>query len=383
MRQRRPALDETLAECLTLLERGEASLEDCLARYPEVAGELRPLLLIAMQLRQVPQASASPAVFTAGRQKLLEKLAQERAQRGAFPVWLRGLAQWRALSLRTAAWVTAAALGMILLIALLLQVWVGTPVAETASLAQITGTVEVVPAGHDSWEPASADTRIESGTRIRTGPFSEATLVFSNGSTTRLGADTEVTVIQMTFHRDEGERVIVLYQRIGRTDNEVQRTPGLNSRFEVRTPTATAVVQGTRFAVFVEADSTTRVTVDTGTVGVRAQNVTLLAGGGQTVSVEPGGVPRLISHLPTATATPAPTATPTPTPRIPSPTPVPPTPTATATSIPTPLPPSPTSAPSPTPTLTPVPPTPPPSPTPTPITPTPTPTYSGPPTPSP
>ena len=50
------SIDEILAQCLADIERG-ATLDDCLARYPQAAGELQPLLLLALQLRAAPPPS--------------------------------------------------------------------------------------------------------------------------------------------------------------------------------------------------------------------------------------------------------------------------------------------------------------------------------------
>ncbi len=56
------SIDEILAQCLADIERG-ATLDDCLARYPQAAGELQPLLLLALQLRAAPPPSLSEDAF--------------------------------------------------------------------------------------------------------------------------------------------------------------------------------------------------------------------------------------------------------------------------------------------------------------------------------
>ena len=63
------SIDEILAQCLADIERG-ATLDDCLARYPQAAGELQPLLLLALQLRAAPPPSLSEDAFARGRRQM-------------------------------------------------------------------------------------------------------------------------------------------------------------------------------------------------------------------------------------------------------------------------------------------------------------------------
>jgi hypothetical protein len=386
----KPALDDALAECLSLLERGEATLEGCLARYPELADELRPLLLVALRLREGPVASPSPAVVAQGRRRLMEKLAEEQARRAEGRLRLAWGTVPFGAPLRLALWVTTA-LAVFVIGAWLMRTWMASPVAGAAELVAVDGAVEVLPAGSDAWVPAALGADIRPGDRIRTGRAAQALLAFFEGSTTTVAPETEVTVQQLSARRNGEGRTVVLYQARGETTHQVEPA-GADARFEVVTPVAVAAVHGTRFAVRVQPDEVTYVVVESGVVSVRAQEVSLAAREGQEVIVEPGGPPRLVSHQPTPTATPTTTPVPTPTPPLltPSPTVLLPTATATLTPTPTPRPPSPTPVP-PSPTAippsysTPVPPPPPPPtlpPTPRPPTSTPTP-CCGPPTPSP
>jgi len=79
----------TLDECLKELETGQ-SLDAILARYPEEADELRPLLLTAQNLKAVPIARPRSHVQQAGWQRFLgEAIALRRARerRPAFSLW--------------------------------------------------------------------------------------------------------------------------------------------------------------------------------------------------------------------------------------------------------------------------------------------------------
>jgi hypothetical protein len=71
-------LELALADCLDRLERGLA-LEDCLARYPDHAAELRSLLGLAEELRVVGPLRAPPAARAAGWARLQAAMAEGAA----------------------------------------------------------------------------------------------------------------------------------------------------------------------------------------------------------------------------------------------------------------------------------------------------------------
>ena len=336
-------LDRALDESLTLLMEGRATLEECLARYPEHAADLRPLLETALQLYRTPRPTTRPAAFAAGKRRMLRALTEKQqhlvpsSPAPRRPGWIAALLErkektrreYGPLYLRQ---VMAAATALILLVAagFLFLSWLQTPVARAATLAQVDGVVEVLPEGEQTWHPAAVGERIEPGDRIRTGPASAALLRFFNGSTTNIGAETEISLVQMNSRRMGGHEVVVLHQWIGESYHRVQPLPDSASEFKVETPAAITRVRGTVFAVIVEEDGTTDVVVVEGKVDVIAQEriVQVLAGQGTTVQPKHPPVPA----RPTAVATPTPWSTPTS------------SPTPTFTSIPT-------STPSPTPHL--------------------------------
>ncbi len=437
VQQWRRGLGEALGDCLTLLERGEVSLEESLARHPEYADDLYPLLTVALEIRHVPQITSSPAAFTSGKQEMLRTLAGRKpAQKlSTFPfhrwmeeadTYLKGLP--RPSILRPAglplALATALALVLLAVGGLSLLNEASFNITQTAVLDRVDGVVEVLPADSNIWQEASAGQVLKPGDRIRTGPSSLATLVFFDGSVTFMWEDTRVTLVQLSSRQDGRGRMIILNQWLGRTYSQVQRLPDQASSFQVESPAAMMMVRGTQFVVAVEGDGTTNVSVLEGKVDVTAQQMTvsLLAGQGTVIRPEqpPGPVqlvsiptslpwpplesfrPPELTRLPESTPTvrieptlvimPTHTLTPWPTPtreqvrptRVPTWTPVPsPTPqlTSTWTPYPTPTTVRPTPTAMPTHTYTPPPPTATPTWTPTP-TPTSTPTPTDTPTPT-
>jgi hypothetical protein len=334
-----------LDECLTLLGEGRVTLEECLARYPEYASELRQPLEVALEVRRVPPPISSPAALTAGKQRMLEALAEKQRRQVASPspfAWIAGgLAalfgrRERPTMLR---YTLAFPLALAVMIAFVLCIvgglslvyWPKMTVAQGATLDRVSGAVEILPANGDTWRLASVGERVEAGDRIRTGSLSTARLVFFEGSTTDLMASTEVAVTQMSARREGSGKIIALHQWLGQTYSRVEQLSDRASRFEIKTPTAVAGVRGTEFAMVVAGDGTTSVAVVEGLVEVTAQDkiVTVLAGEKTTVQPEhppsnpaqnlqatpsPEAPAPTIGASPTASTATSPTLTTTPTP---------------------------------------------------------------------
>lgn len=64
-------LERALDDCLQRLGSGKASLAQCLARYPEYAAELRPMLEAGLELKRGKQLRPSGAVRNRARAKLM------------------------------------------------------------------------------------------------------------------------------------------------------------------------------------------------------------------------------------------------------------------------------------------------------------------------
>jgi len=311
---------EALDKSLTLLEAGSAP-EECLARYPEHSAELRPLLEVALQVRRAPSPISRPAAQAAGKQSMLQALAEKQQRQAASPgllprgmEWIAALLEGVVLRARASvfplAWAATAALILLALVGTFLLPRIGGTTIQAATLAQVVGTVEVMPAGSAAWRAASVGERVTEGDRLRTDALSAATLVFFDQSTTALGTDTELVVAQM--RSQHGGKIIVLYQALGQTYNQVQRLPDAASRFEIETPTAVAAVRGTEFALTVDSDGATRVMVVEGVVNVTAQGSTVTLRAGQEITIKPQRAPTPVPARPTLTATPTPRLTPTP-----------------------------------------------------------------------
>ena len=105
-------LEETLEECLAALARGQSTVSECLALYPE----LETLLHTARRLQKIYAADPSPLYAQAARERFLAALARRRQRRlvarPARPSW-----RWvpaavgSAALIAFAAWASVLALG--------------------------------------------------------------------------------------------------------------------------------------------------------------------------------------------------------------------------------------------------------------------------------
>jgi hypothetical protein len=106
-------LDDVLAQCLADIEAGKTTVEQCLARHPEQAMALRPLLHMAIAVRTAPAVEPSPAFAATAHARLMNMIAARRqaAQARSAPARGQSPRQWSATLVKvTAAVVLAVAL---------------------------------------------------------------------------------------------------------------------------------------------------------------------------------------------------------------------------------------------------------------------------------
>jgi hypothetical protein len=184
----------------------------------------------------------------------------------------------------------------------------GTSVAsasDAATLAILNTTIEGSRSG-GSFAPALDGEVYRSGDLVRANVDGRAVLTFFDASTLTVDSGSQVKVIALNKLPAEGIQVTI-QQDLGRSWSSVQKLKTPDSKWEMRTPSTTAVVRGTGFLTLVQANpgggTTTTYQVDEGTL-----LVTATAGG--TVSVPAG------TQVSIADGQPAPAA---PTPIAPSP----------------------------------------------------------------
>lgn len=137
--------------------------------------------------------------------------------------------------------------------------------ASTCTLTIETGHVQVQTPDASSWKEAVDGEILQAGTRIVTSEGTEALLTFFEGSTIRLEQNTDIEIKQIEYI-EEKSTVIVLYQWVGTTWSRVVEMADPDSRYEIQTPSATALVRGTYFKVTVDEAGFTTVDVFEGSV---------------------------------------------------------------------------------------------------------------------
>jgi hypothetical protein len=105
-----------------------------------------------------------------------------------------------------------------------------------------------------TFEPASDGDVVRAGTTLRTSSSGYAVITYFDGSTVSLDPDTTLTLSTLGSDPD-GTKTILMRQDFGRTWHVVQRLLTGASRYQVTTPTMTASVRGTSFAIAVGRDA--------------------------------------------------------------------------------------------------------------------------------
>lgn len=182
---------EILAQCFDAIDRGDTTLEECLARHPQHSEELMPILAMAIALRDDPSAGPRPLFRRTARQRLLSKLPPRTPDRRG----LLGRAFWQTLPRRAAAWV-AAVIVFIVILGSSGIVYAGTRTLPGDTLYPVKTTVEQarlwIARGEDDVQLCLqfAEYRIQEIRRLGTvGRFSDVSTAASRFGAQMRGAD--------------------------------------------------------------------------------------------------------------------------------------------------------------------------------------------------
>lgn len=138
------------------------------------------------------------------------------------------------------------------LVAVSFPSWAGD---RQAAITRIQNRVEAKVGA--TWLPARLHMSLYAGNKIRTGANSKAQLMYTDGTVTRLGSQTILTVQGRQINLNRG-KIFVRAKKGG-------------GGLKVRTPSAVAAVTGTEFTVEVASDNSTVVTVIEGSVNVMGE----------------------------------------------------------------------------------------------------------------
>lgn len=162
-----------------------------------------------------------------------------------------------------------------------------------AVLTVISGNV-LMRSGASSFSSAADGAILYVGSTVRTSGDARAVITLFEGSTVELEPASDITIEEAAMR--DGSTIVQLAQSLGRSWHVVTHLTTADSRYEVRTPAATASVRGTAFEVAVEdgaAGPTTTVTTTEGRVAIAdaAASSEVLVSADQTTTVRANAAP--------------------------------------------------------------------------------------------
>ncbi len=154
-------------------------------------------------------------------------------------------------------------------------------VQRIATVSEVVPPVWVKTAASDQFKPLSEGAHVLAGNLVKTGDGGQATLNWVDGSRIRLAPATSLKVLKCSLNKNNGAETSLFHLDVGRVWVRILQALGERSKFEIRTPTATAGVRGTVFSLAVDPKGETHVSVYEGTVTLQAAGKTLKAEAGQ------------------------------------------------------------------------------------------------------
>ena len=150
-----------------------------------------------------------------------------------------------------------------------------------------------------SWLTAPNGMALEPGSRVRTTDESQASLVFSRGTTTKLEPGTDVIIASLGDSRETDPDIILLKQQTGKTWNLVEKSEA-DCSFQIKTSSADIKVHGTSFSTEIDDSGQTCVETAEGEVAVSSENEEVRVLAGEMATVNRGSAPSAPVSIPTA-----------------------------------------------------------------------------------
>ncbi len=163
------------------------------------------------------------------------------------------------------------------------------------------GEVLILQSGEDTWTEAVDGMALEQGDTVRTGAGGQVKLLFFEGSSMTIEADSEVIIKDVSLAENGKSTTVSLGHLVGSTVNRVEQLADPASRYEVETPAGVAVVRGTMFDSDVEKDGNSTIGCKEGSVLFQAGGEEVLLEKGKQSSASPGGTPSDPTPIPSYT----------------------------------------------------------------------------------
>ncbi|MGQ9732898.1 MAG: FecR family protein [Candidatus Zipacnadales bacterium] len=164
-----------------------------------------------------------------------------------------------------------------------------TIVQQLARVSEIRGFVELKAVNGTAFKPLLQDATVRVGSVLRTGADGYAVLWWPDNTTIRIEPGTELTIEKCLFNKRNESLLSQFSLHIGHIWVDVVRSLSADSKFEIHTPTATAGVRGTTFAIDVSETGTTEIFVYKGTVEVNTGSKSYSVNQGHALTVTSAG----------------------------------------------------------------------------------------------
>jgi len=162
-------------------------------------------------------------------------------------------------------------LGFAFLLGLLLLLTQSVSVLQrVARVSELSGTVSITRKGEEHAVPLGERRLVQAGDTLTTAAESRCTLNWIDGTRIRMEPSTKLTVQKCQVYKGAEQSAFRL--DIGKIWIRVLRMLSQQDKFLINTPTATAGVRGTMFAVEVAADGSTEISVYEGQVTIASDS---------------------------------------------------------------------------------------------------------------
>ncbi|MDO8568393.1 MAG: FecR family protein [Dehalococcoidales bacterium] len=297
----RTTLHKAFDDCLKRIKTGE-TINACAEKYPYARRQLVPLLSTALSIMSVPRAEPSDNFRKLSKDRLLARLISLRARKSEateLPSPLLTLWKWIEQAFRGRARFALPAALVLVLAVQAFFIFGGfnfisrSPAPTLASQGTLNisaGRVQVQLPGSNAWEEATSGLTVSTGSRLKTGPDSQATVTLFNGTAITLDPNTDLA-LEKVAGGEKQPTVIVLKLWLGKTLSRVAKLADVGGHYEIQTPSAVALVRGTVFVTEVDGAGNTRVQTIEGLVSVSAQGREVFIPAGQQTTVQFGTSP--------------------------------------------------------------------------------------------
>ncbi|HHW77409.1 MAG TPA: LysM peptidoglycan-binding domain-containing protein [Xanthomonadaceae bacterium] len=127
----------------------------------------------------------------------------------------------------------------------------------TAQILHVQGQAQAVIAATSRTVPVAAGLFLQTGDTVRTGPDSNVTLEFGDGSRLLLQAESQLIMETLSAYGPTDNVDTRLRLQQGRVESQVTARTKSGPRYEIWTPAATSAVRGTRYRLGMDSATTT------------------------------------------------------------------------------------------------------------------------------